>query len=74
MVSLVNSHGTWTPAPSTRKDKIENPSLVKQEQIKNRKHADFYAPIGFAFFAFVFPVLVVRCLFFSLLVRVFHLC
>jgi hypothetical protein len=49
-VSLVNSQGTWAPATSARKNKIENPSLVLQEQIKNRKHADFYAFIGFAFF------------------------
>jgi hypothetical protein len=34
MVPLVNSHGTWAPATSTRKDKIGNPSLVQQEQIK----------------------------------------
>ena len=53
MISLVNSRGTWTPAKSRNKDKIENPGLVQQEQIKNRKHADFYAPIGFAFFPFV---------------------
>jgi hypothetical protein len=46
MVSLVNSLGTWTQAKSRAKDKIENPGLVLQEQIKNRKHADFYAPIG----------------------------
>ena len=69
IVSLVNSQGTWAPATSARKDKIENPSLVLQEQIKNRKHADFYAPIGFAFFAFVvscfgsFGPTAVRCLF-----------
>ena len=69
MVSLVNSQGTWAPATSARKDKIENTSLVLQEQIKNRKHADFYAPIGFAFFAFVvscfgsFGPTAVRCLF-----------
>ena len=69
MVSLVNSQGTWAPATSTRKDKIENPGLVQQEQIKNRKHADFYAPIGFAFFAFVvscfgsFGPTAVRCMF-----------
>ncbi len=35
------------------KNKIENPTLVQQEKIKNLKHADFYVPIGFAFFAFV---------------------
>jgi hypothetical protein len=69
MVSLVNSMGTWTQAKSRTKDKIENPGLVLQEQIKNRKHADFYAPIGFAFFAFVvscfgsFGPTAVRCLF-----------
>ena len=69
MVSWVNSQGTWAPATSTRKDKIENPGLVQQEQIKNRKHADFYAPIGFAFFAFVvscfgsFGPTAVRCMF-----------
>jgi hypothetical protein len=53
VVSLVNSQSTWTPATSRNKNKIENPGLVQQEQIKNRKHAEFYAPIGFAFFAFV---------------------
>ena len=53
VVSLVNSQGTWTPAISRHKNKIENPGLVQQEQIKNSKHAPFYAPIGFAFFAFV---------------------
>ena len=69
MVSLVNSMGTWTQARSRTKDKIENPGLVMQEQIKNQKHADFYAPIGFAFFAFVvscfgsFGPTAVRCLF-----------
>jgi hypothetical protein len=42
-----------TTEPSERRDKIENSILVIQEQIKIRKHADFYAPIGFAFFAFV---------------------
>ena len=46
---LVNSQGTWTLARSPHKDKIENPGLVQQEQIKNRKHAAFYSPIGFAF-------------------------
>ena len=69
MVSLVNSVGTWTQAKSRTKDKIENPGLILQEQIKNRKHADFYAPIGFAFFPFVvscfgsFGPTAVRCLF-----------
>ncbi len=41
MVSLVNSQGTWSSATSRHKNKIENPALVQQEQIKNRKHADF---------------------------------
>jgi hypothetical protein len=69
VVSLVNSHGTWAPATSRHKNKIENPGLVQQEQIKNSKHADFYAPIGFAFFAFVvscfgsFGPTAVRCIF-----------
>ena len=69
MVSLVNSQGTWSSATSRHKNKIENPTLVQQEQIKNRKHADFYAPIGFAFFAFVvscfgsYGPTAVRCLF-----------
>ncbi len=49
VVSLVNSHGTWTPAISRNKNKIENPGVVQQEQSKNRKHAPFYAPIGFCF-------------------------
>ena len=53
MESLVDSHGTWAPATSARKDKLENRVLVQQEQIKNQKHAAFYAPIGFAFVAFV---------------------
>ena len=52
MVSLVNSRGTWVLAQSRHKDKIENPGLVQQRQSENRKHADFYAPVGFAFFAF----------------------
>ena len=69
MVSLVNSQGTWTPAISRHKNKIENPGVVQQEQTKNRKHAPFYAPIGFAFFAFVvscfgsFGPTAVRCIF-----------
>jgi len=68
MVSLVNSQGTWTPATSRHKNKIEKPGLVQQEQIKNRKHTEFYAPIGFAFFAFVvscfgsFGPTAVRCI------------
>ena len=41
VVFLVNSHGTWTPAQSPHKDKIENPGLVQQEQIKNHKHTAF---------------------------------
>ena len=55
MVSLVNSRVTWAPAKSGNKDKIENPGLVQQEQIKNRKHwyADLYDLIGFAFFPYV---------------------
>jgi hypothetical protein len=69
VVSLVNTHCTWTPAISRNKNKIENPGLVQQEQIKNCKHAPFYAPIGFAFFAFVvscfgsFGPTAVRCIF-----------
>ena len=69
MVSLVNSQGTWTPARSRHKDKIENPGLVQQEQIKINKHAAFYSPIGYAFFSFVvscfgsFGPTAVRCLF-----------
>jgi hypothetical protein len=71
IVSLVNSQGTssWAPAISAHKEKIENLSLVLQEQIKNRKHAEFYTPLGFAFFAFVvscfgsFGPTTVRCLF-----------
>ena len=53
IVSLVNSLGTWTEAESRHKDKLENPGLVQQEVIKNRKHAPFYSPIGFAFFPLV---------------------
>ena len=53
IVSLVNSLGTWTEAQSRHKDKLENPGLVQQEAIKNRKHAPFYSPIGFAFFPLV---------------------
>jgi hypothetical protein len=49
IVSLVNSLGTWASATSRNKNKVENPGLV--QQIKNRKHAEFYAPIGLAFFA-----------------------
>ncbi len=68
-VSMVNSQGTWSSATSRHTNKIENPTLVQQEQIKNRKHADFYAPIGFDFFAFVvscfgsYGPTAVRCLF-----------
>jgi hypothetical protein len=39
----------------THKNKVENPGLAQQEQTKTRKHAEFYAPIGFAFLSF--PVL-----------------
>jgi hypothetical protein len=53
MMSLVNSQGTWSPVTSEHKDKIVSPILVLQEHIKIRKHADFYAPFGFAFSAFV---------------------
>jgi hypothetical protein len=69
MVSLVNSQGTWVPATSRNKNKIENPGLIQQEQFKNLKRTDFYAPIGFAFFALVascfgsFGPSAVRCLF-----------
>ncbi len=69
MVSLVNSQGTWTAATRRNKDKIENPGLVQQEQTKYRKHAEFYSPIGYAFFAFVLSCFgslgptAVRCLF-----------
>jgi hypothetical protein len=69
MVSLVNSQGTWSPAISRHKNKLENPSLVQQEHIKDRKHAAFYAPLGFSFFAFVVSCFgslgptAVRCLF-----------
>ncbi len=68
-VSLVNSQGTWTSATSRNKVKFENPGLVLQEQIKNWKHSNFYAPIGFVFFAFVvscfasFGPTAVQCLF-----------
>ena len=58
MISLVNSRVTWAPAKRKKiNDKIENPGLVQQEQIENWKHADFYAPIGFAFFPFVVSTL-----------------
>ncbi len=66
---MQSSQGPWAPAASRNKNKIENPGLVQQEQIKNRKQADFYAPTGFAFFAFVvscfgsFGPTAVRCLF-----------
>ncbi len=53
MVSLVNSKWTWTSATSRNKEKIENPGLVQQEQIKNQKHTDCYAPICVALFTFV---------------------
>jgi hypothetical protein len=68
MVSLVNSQGTWTPTHSHNKKKIENPGLVQQEQTKNSKYTDFYAPIGFVFFPFAvfcfgsFGPTAVRCL------------
>jgi hypothetical protein len=53
MESLVNSQDTWSSAISRHKNKLENPSLVQQENIKDRKHAAVYAPLGFSFFAFV---------------------
>ncbi len=52
-VSLVNSQGTWTTARSCNKNKIKNPGLDQQEQIKTASTQIFYAPIGFAFFPFV---------------------
>ena len=36
--------------PIPNKDKLENPCLVQEEQIKNSKHDALYAPIGFACF------------------------
>ncbi len=69
MVSLVNSQGAWTSATSRNKEKIKNQGLVQQERIKNKKHTDFYLPIGFAFLAFVvscfgsFGPTAVQCLF-----------
>jgi hypothetical protein len=52
MISLANLQGTWASAISRNKYKVENPGLFQQKQNKNCKHAEFYAPIGFAFFAF----------------------
>ncbi len=69
MVSLVNSQGTWASVISRNKTKIENPGLVQQDQNKNCKRAHFYAPSGFAFFAFAvscfgsFGPTAVRCIF-----------
>ena len=58
IVSLVDFRVTWTETRSQHKDKID-PGLVQQEVVKNRKHAAFYAPTGFAFFAFL--ALVASC-------------
>jgi hypothetical protein len=52
-VSCFNEEMYFVMSLNLELNKIENPGLVQQEQIKYRKHADFYAPVGFAFFAFV---------------------
>ena len=52
-VSVVNGHGVWTPAFNVDKGKVTNLGLLQQEEVKNRKHGPFYAPIGFAFLPFV---------------------
>ncbi len=53
---MVNSQGTWTSATSRHKNKIENPTLVQQEQIKNRKHDDFRL-LDLLYLTSSFPVL-----------------
>ena len=53
IVSLVDFRVTWTETRSQNKDKIENPGLFQQQVVKNSKHAAFYAPTGFTFFALV---------------------
>ena len=52
-VSVVNGHGVWTPAFNVDKGKVTNLGLLQQEEVKNRKHGPFYAPIRFAFLPFV---------------------
>ena len=69
MKSLVNSQSSWSPARHRNQDKLENPSLAQEEQIKIHKHAAFYPPIGFAFFPFGVSYfgslgpMAIRCLF-----------
>ena len=53
MVSLVAGNGTWAPAYNVQRNKIENPGLDQQEQIKINKHGPFYSPIGYSFLPFV---------------------
>ena len=52
-VSVVNGHGVWTPAFNVDKGKTTKLGLLQKEEVKNRKHGPFYAPIGFAFLLFV---------------------
>jgi hypothetical protein len=41
---------------------LTNPGLVQQVQNKNRKHAEFYAPIGFlCFFRFLLWIIWAYC-------------
>ena len=54
-VSVVNGHGAWTPLFNFDKGKIANLGPTQQEEVKNRKHGPFYAPIGFAFLPLVTP-------------------
>jgi hypothetical protein len=56
MVSLVNSESLGT-AISRFKNKVENPTLVQQEKIKDSKHAYFYASIGLLSLLSLLPVL-----------------
>jgi hypothetical protein len=50
MVSLADSQGICIPAQVGIETNLKNLGLVQQETVKNRKHARFYAFIGFAFF------------------------
>ena len=57
MVSLVNSQGIWTLAISRNKNKLENPTPVQQEQIKDCKHAASMPLLVFLSLPLLYPVL-----------------
>ena len=47
--------GRGLPRLMLIKAKITNLGPTQQEEVKNRKHGPFYAPIGFAFLPLVTP-------------------